>query len=206
MPTTLLVLVVTITLLIAQGVNSQARANQTPIPPSTGQPVAIKLKLSHTKRVQLIDQPDGSYRYLITDTQNNTQQLTPDQFAHRLYRESTSCHWLNRLLNISHPIGIAWVALGFGGQLLFTGRMVVQWLTSEKHNRSVVPDVFWWMSLIGAVMLLIYFVWRKDIVGIAGQATGGFIYIRNLVLIHRHNHQRSAIGPCEGDLGDTMAD
>jgi lipid-A-disaccharide synthase-like uncharacterized protein len=44
---------------------------------------------------------------------------------------------------------------------------------------------FWWMSLVGASMLLVYFIWRRDIVGILGQATGWFIYIRNLVLIHK---------------------
>ena len=61
--------------------------------------------------------------------------------------------------------------------------MLVQWLTSEKSKRSVVPVSFWWMSLVGATMLLVYFIWRRDIVGILGQATGWIIYIRNLVLI-----------------------
>jgi lipid-A-disaccharide synthase-like uncharacterized protein len=77
------------------------------------------------------------------------------------------------------------VALGLGGQLLFTGRMLVQWFASEKSKRSVIPVAFWWMSLIGSTMLLIYFIWRRDIVGIIGQATGWVIYIRNLVLIRR---------------------
>ena len=72
----------------------------------------------------------------------------------------------------------AWVGLGLLGQVLFTGRMIVQWLASEKQKRSVIPVAFWWMSLGGATMLIISFIWRVDIVGILGQATGWFIYLR----------------------------
>ena len=75
--------------------------------------------------------------------------------------------------------------LGLLGQVLFTGRMVVQWLVSEKQKQSVVPTAFWWMSLIGASMLITYFIWRKDIVGFLGQATGWLIYVRNLWLIYK---------------------
>jgi lipid-A-disaccharide synthase-like uncharacterized protein len=77
------------------------------------------------------------------------------------------------------------VGLGFLGQALFTGRMLVQWLTSERQRRSVVPVAFWWLSLAGASMLLGYFVWRKDIVGVLGQGTGWAIYVRNLWLLYR---------------------
>lgn len=93
--------------------------------------------------------------------------------------------FIYRILNITSDIGMVWVALGFLGQLLFTGRMLVQWLASEKARASVIPVMFWWMSLCGATMLLIYFIWRKDIVGILGQSTGWFIYFRNLQLIYR---------------------
>ena len=51
--------------------------------------------------------------------------------------------------------------------------------------------IFWWMSLLGASMLLAYFIWRKDIVGILGQGLGWMIYIRNLALIYG---RRSAPG------------
>jgi lipid-A-disaccharide synthase-like uncharacterized protein len=93
------------------------------------------------------------------------------------------------LLNVSSPAGFVWVTLGFLGQLLFTGRMLVQWFVSEREKRSVVPTAFWWMSLIGATMLLVYFVWRKEPIGVLGQATGWFVYVRNLLMIHR---QRAA--------------
>ena len=90
-----------------------------------------------------------------------------------------------RVLNITTIAGVVWVALGLLGQLLFSARMLVQWLVSEKAKRSVVPPVFWYLSLAGASMLLAYFVWRKDIVGVIGQATGWAIYARNIALLRR---------------------
>ena len=75
------------------------------------------------------------------------------------------------------------MALGLLGQLLFTGRMLVQWLHSERVGRSEVPPIFWWMSLGGAAMLLTYFLWRMDIVGVLGQSLGFVIYLRNIMLI-----------------------
>ncbi|MEM7624397.1 MAG: lipid-A-disaccharide synthase N-terminal domain-containing protein [Planctomycetota bacterium] len=95
------------------------------------------------------------------------------------------------VLNITTATGVLWVGLGLLGQLLFTGRMVVQWLVSEKQRRSVVPPVFWYLSLAGATMLLAYFVWRKDIVGVLGQATGWAIYARNVFLIRRSGGEAS---------------
>ena len=90
------------------------------------------------------------------------------------------------MFNVTSALGVAWVSMGLLGQLLFTGRMLIQWIASEKSKRSVVPVAFWWLSLVGAAMLTIYFIWRKDIVWIVGQGTGLFIYVRNLVLIYRH--------------------
>ena len=91
--------------------------------------------------------------------------------------------WLHRLLNIDTPAQAWWVATGLLGQVLFTGRMIVQWLSSERARRSVVPPVFWWMSLGGAALLLAYFVWRRDPVGVVGQGAGFLIYARNLWLL-----------------------
>jgi len=110
------------------------------------------------------------------------------QLLERLYateREQELHGTLYKLLNITTPWGFLWVTLGFAGQALFTFRMVLQWLVSEKQKRSVVPVGFWWGSLFGGLMLLVYFCWRKDIVGIVGQSTGAFVYARNLVLIYR---------------------
>ncbi|HMQ22200.1 MAG TPA: lipid-A-disaccharide synthase N-terminal domain-containing protein [Planctomycetota bacterium] len=79
--------------------------------------------------------------------------------------------------------GLIWVLIGFLGQALFFARMAVQWVVSEREKRSVVPRVFWVFSLAGALMLFVYFAWRRDIVGILGQTTGIVIYARNLRLI-----------------------
>jgi lipid-A-disaccharide synthase-like uncharacterized protein len=47
----------------------------------------------------------------------------------------------------------------------------------------VVPIAFWFFSLFGGSLLLIYAIVRRDPVFIAGQAMGLFIYIRNIWLI-----------------------
>lgn len=147
---------------------------------------AIDLKVQlrgASDRAFLLREPDGALRYEIRPEDGTAIRLSPDQFAQRLYAEQTSRGALESLLNVSSPTGFLWVTLGLLGQLLFTGRMLVQWLVSEKHQRSVVPTAFWWMSLIGASMLLVYFLWRRDPIGVLGQATGWFIYLRNLWLI-----------------------
>ena len=76
-----------------------------------------------------------------------------------------------------------WVVIGLFGQLLFTGRFLVQWLASERARRSVIPVAFWWFSIGGGLILLAYAIYRKDPVFILGQSMGVFIYIRNLWLI-----------------------
>src|SRR5690606_22938942 len=101
--------------------------------------------------------------------------------------------WLFHLFNITGWWGVAWVTLGFGGQLMFTLRLTVQWLASEKNRKSVVPPAYWWFSLVGAMMLTVYFVWRQDIVGVLGQCFGWFIYLRNLYFIYRHEPEQELI-------------
>ena len=79
----------------------------------------------------------------------------------------------------------AWVAVGFTGQIMFTARFLVQWITSERVRKSVTPVAFWYFSLAGGVILLAYAIHRRDPVFILGQGAGLFIYLRNLQLIHR---------------------
>ena len=62
-----------------------------------------------------------------------------------------------------------WLLLGFGGQVLFMGRFVIQWLASERRGRSVIPVSFWYLSILGALVLLAYAVHRRDPVFVAGQ-------------------------------------
>lgn len=87
---------------------------------------------------------------------------------------------------------IVMYTVGFGGQAMFTMRFLVQWLTSEKNRKSVIPIAFWYFSLAGGATLFVYAVWQRDPVIMLGQATGLFIYIRNLWLIHRERREQSA--------------
>jgi lipid-A-disaccharide synthase-like uncharacterized protein len=86
-----------------------------------------------------------------------------------------------------------WVAIGLAGQLLFFARFLVQWIASERVKRSVVPLAFWYFSVAGGAVLLLYAIYRKDPVFIVGQASGQVIYLRNLYLIHRERLQAKDI-------------
>jgi len=77
-----------------------------------------------------------------------------------------------------------WIAIGFLGQAMFSGRFLVQWIASEKAKRSVVPMAFWYFSLVGSLILLSYAIYKRDPVFIVGQAAGIFIYLRNLQFIY----------------------
>jgi lipid-A-disaccharide synthase-like uncharacterized protein len=76
-----------------------------------------------------------------------------------------------------------WVCLGLFAQVFFSARFIVQWVASEKAGRSVVPVSFWFISIGGSSLLLMYAIYRMDPVFILGQATGSCIYLRNLYLI-----------------------
>lgn len=76
-----------------------------------------------------------------------------------------------------------WVILGFIAQALFTMRFVVQWIASERARASVIPLAFWFFSIGGGVLLLIYALYRRDPVFIAGQGLGLIVYFRNLYFI-----------------------
>lgn len=78
-----------------------------------------------------------------------------------------------------------WLVVGFAGQTLFFSRFLVQWIATERKGESVVPTSFWYLSLGGGLILLAYAIRQADPVFIAGQATGAFVYVRNLMLIRR---------------------
>ncbi|OPX93945.1 MAG: lipid-A-disaccharide synthase [Syntrophorhabdus sp. PtaU1.Bin002] len=78
-----------------------------------------------------------------------------------------------------------WMVLGFVAQAFFSARFLVQWVASERAGRSVVPVVFWHLSILGTVLLLAYAIYRKDPVFILGQSAGLIVYFRNLFLIWR---------------------
>lgn len=92
-----------------------------------------------------------------------------------------------------HDVFIArldwWVLVGFVAQIFFTMRFLVQWIASERVGKSVIPLAFWWFSIGGGMLLLIYALYRRDPVFIAGQAFGVFVYLRNLYFVLRDRRQ-----------------
>jgi len=81
----------------------------------------------------------------------------------------------------------AWKMVGFGGGLMFAGRWVVQALASRYAKRPVLPNLFWYMSLCGSLMILSYFIWGKnDSVGIITNLLPAAVALYNLSLDRKH--------------------
>lgn len=79
----------------------------------------------------------------------------------------------------------AWLILGFVAQFFFFMRFFVQWVVSEKKGKSIIPNTFWYLSILGGALLLVYSIYRRDPVFILGQSMGLIIYLRNIVLINK---------------------
>lgn len=99
---------------------------------------------------------------------------------------------LNMLDGVRETAPWYWLAIGFGGQLVFASRFWVQWVASERAKKSVVPLSFWWLSICGGLLTLAYAVYVLDPVFIMGQVTGTVIYARNLALIRKVGGQEKA--------------
>ncbi len=85
--------------------------------------------------------------------------------------------------------GLEWsclTLLGLTGNAIFSSRFILQWVASEREKRSVIPVSFWWLSIAGSIILCVYFMFRRDPVGILATLPNLFIYLRNLHLIKRH--------------------
>jgi lipid-A-disaccharide synthase-like uncharacterized protein len=94
--------------------------------------------------------------------------------------------------------GIAWTVwkiVGWLGNAVFFSRFFVQWYATEKKKQVVVPQAFWWLSLVGSVTLLCYSLHQQDSVFIFAYAFTWIPYIRNL-MIHRRN--KAALALCGG--------
>lgn len=82
------------------------------------------------------------------------------------------------------PAEVTWLAVGLVGQALFSARWLVQWLITERSRRSVMPDTFWYLSLLGGLLVFAYGLHRMDPVIVLGQF-GVIIYARNLFFIRK---------------------
>lgn len=90
---------------------------------------------------------------------------------------------LLEILHVNSRTEAIWVLIGLIGQLLFTARFLVQWISSERARRSIIPMAFWYFSIGGGLILLSYAIYRRDPVFILGQSMGLVIYLRNIWLI-----------------------
>ncbi len=78
-----------------------------------------------------------------------------------------------------------WILFGFLAQFVFFLRFVIQWVVLEKEKKSIIPIAFWYLSIIGSLMILVYSIKRADPVFITASIFNTMIYLRNIVLIKR---------------------
>src|SRR5215813_3159989 len=90
-----------------------------------------------------------------------------------------------------------WKVVGMIGNAIFCSRFFVQWYATEKLKRVVVPIAFWWLSLVGSLLLLSYALfYRRDSVFIFAYAFTWIPYIRNLVIHRRHEEAHLTCTGC----------
>lgn len=144
------------------------------------------------------DTPEAPPTYRLLFRNADASEVISDTTFRELFGDvvademlSTGNNWLFRLFNITSWASLLWIGIGLAGQAAFFGRMAIQWIISEKERRSVVPPLFWYLSLAGGIALFLYFVWRQDAVGVLGQTTGIVIYARNIRLIFKQNRREA---------------
>ena len=84
-----------------------------------------------------------------------------------------------------------WIAFGLLGQAAFGLRFLVQWVASERAGESHIPLVFWYLSLLGSMVLLVYAIHRREAVFALGYLPNSIVYVRNLILLRRRGAARS---------------
>ena len=97
-------------------------------------------------------------------------------------------------------LGLDWnylVILGLIGNLTFSMRFLVQWWASERQGESVIPVSFWYWSIGGSLIMFLYFLFRRDPVGILAYLPNSIIYIRNLMLIRKGKRPPTAAAPSQ---------
>lgn len=93
----------------------------------------------------------------------------------------------------------AWFAFGMVGNLIFGGRFFLQWIHSERLKESRIPLSFWWLSVIGTVILFIYFCHMRQWVALLGNGPQLIPYIRNLMLIHQKRAEHAKLAAAADD-------
>lgn len=70
--------------------------------------------------------------------------------------------------------------IGFLAQILFSARQITQWIASERAKKILSPLLFWQLSIVASLLLMIYGILRNDIAIILGQSITYGVYLRNL--------------------------
>lgn len=85
-----------------------------------------------------------------------------------------------------------WKLIGLTGALMFGGRWVVQFVASRRYGKPVMPRAFWYMSIVGSLMALSYFVFsqKQDAVGVIQNLFPAFTAGYSLYLDIRHRGWR----------------
>jgi lipid-A-disaccharide synthase-like uncharacterized protein len=86
---------------------------------------------------------------------------------------------------------IWWTVLGYLANITFSGRFVLQWISSEKARKVVVPAIFWHLSFWGSLMNLIYAIHCDKAPFIFGLFFLPFLYGRNLYLLYMHPDRKT---------------
>ncbi len=82
-----------------------------------------------------------------------------------------------------------WFVFGMLAQAVFFLRFLVQWIVSERRGESVIPIAFWYLSLLGSILIFIYAIKKADPVFMLASVLQCVIYLRNLTLIYRRQHR-----------------
>jgi lipid-A-disaccharide synthase-like uncharacterized protein len=103
--------------------------------------------------------------------------------------------WINgKFLGIAWSV---WKVVGWMGNAVFFSRFFVQWYATEKRKQVVVPALFWWLSIVGSLLLLAYALfYKRDSVFIFAYAFTWIPYIRNLIIQHRHEKAQRLCPDC----------
>lgn len=96
--------------------------------------------------------------------------------------------------NSQSPTDMIWLGVGMLGQAMFTMRWFIQWIASERARKSIVPELFWYFSFVGGLMVLAYGVYKIEPVIIVGQF-GVFIYARNIYFLWHEKEKRASEPP-----------
>jgi lipid-A-disaccharide synthase-like uncharacterized protein len=89
---------------------------------------------------------------------------------------------------------LPWLIAGLVGQGAFFARFLVQWVASERAGHSYIPMSFWYLSLVGSLILLVYAIHRAEPVFLLGQLPNAFVYVRNIMLVRRSGQEGSPTG------------